>query len=295
MWRCRCLVPPTAYIALKIVFNTSSPVRLEKEIKVLKKVGGGPHVMPLGGVVYSKPTNAVGLILPFFSHAQFPEILAGLSLHRAQAYMRALLKALAHLEDKKVIHRDIKPANFLCNPVVGSHVLVDFGLAEEVGSGDGDAVKVRGGRVEPNASRAGTRGFRAPEVLLRVPNQTCAVDVWSAGVIFISLITARYPVFAAGDDFSAIDELAFVFGTPAVVKAAEAMQRKLHLSQNHQGLGLRQFCNNIDETRPLGTRRPKPSQFSDNAYSLLEGLMALNPSERLTAKVALEHPWFKEK
>ena len=45
------------------------------------------------------------------------------------------------------------------------------------------------------ASRAGTPGFRAPEILQRCINQTPKVDVWAAGVIFASLLTRRYPFF----------------------------------------------------------------------------------------------------
>lgn len=33
--------------------------------------------------------------------------------------------------------------------------------------------------------RAGTRGFRAPEVLLLVTYQSSAIDIWSAGNVFL--------------------------------------------------------------------------------------------------------------
>mgnify|MGYP005996345355 CR=1 FL=1 len=33
-----------------------------------------------------------------------------------------------------------------------------------------------------NPSRAGTRGFRAPEVLMQVSSQSTALDIWSAGL-----------------------------------------------------------------------------------------------------------------
>ena len=45
------------------------------------------------------------------------------------------------------------------------------------------------------ASRAGTPGFRAPEVLAKSILQSTKIDMWSAGVIFASLLTKRYPFF----------------------------------------------------------------------------------------------------
>lgn len=43
----------------------------------------------------------------------------------------------------------------------------------------------------PVPLRGGTRGFRAPEVLLRCTKQTVAIDIWSAGVILLSILSAR--------------------------------------------------------------------------------------------------------
>jgi cell division control protein 7 len=40
--------------------------------------------------------------------------------------------------------------------------------------------------------REGTRGFRAPEVLLRQRVQGPPIDVWAAGVIVLTLLSRRY-------------------------------------------------------------------------------------------------------
>jgi cell division control protein 7 len=59
------------------------------------------------------------------------------------------------------------------------------------------------------ARRGGTRGYRAPEVLLGCTNeQTTAIDVWSAGVIMLQILSCRYPFFRAEDDARAFAELA---------------------------------------------------------------------------------------
>ena len=109
---------------------------------------------------------------------------------QVQRYMRALFEALAWLHSQKppVIHRDIKPNNFLFSVDTGKCLLIDFGLAEFETD---EATRWRTQKSEiaqttttddsqstapaassrrptfPHRERSGTRGFRAPEILLR--------------------------------------------------------------------------------------------------------------------------------
>ena len=62
------------------------------------------------------------------------------------------------------------------------------------------------------ARREGTRGFRAPEVLMQSEQQSPAIDVWSAGVILLCLLTKRYPIFDASDDQYALQEICVLLG-----------------------------------------------------------------------------------
>ena len=46
-------------------------------------------------------------------------------------FMKGLLESLQYLAEKRIVHRDIKPENIvLKNNVLGSPILIDFGLAE---------------------------------------------------------------------------------------------------------------------------------------------------------------------
>ena len=92
--------------------------------------------------------------------------------------------------------------------------LIDFGLAEKEQSklehrhelaNDGPTVKRR--QVGYAANRGGTKGFRAPEVLLKVAHQTTAIDIWSSGVIFLSMLCCRFPVLSHSDDDVALLEI----------------------------------------------------------------------------------------
>ena len=53
------------------------------------------------------------------------------------------------------------------------------------------------GKPSQSTPREGTSGFRAFEVLLKCPNQCFALDIWSVGVIFLSLLSGKYPFLKA--------------------------------------------------------------------------------------------------
>ena len=80
--------------------------------------------------------------------------------------------------------------------------------------------------------RGGTPGFRPPEVLLKVKEQTGAVDIWAAGIMLLSILSRyvkgheayishthmthslrSYPFFRAPDDMTALAEMITLFGT----------------------------------------------------------------------------------
>ncbi|KAF8180184.1 kinase-like protein [Pholiota molesta] len=70
------------------------------------------------------------------------------------------------------------------------------------------------------ANRAGTRGFRAPEVLLKCSAQTGAIDVWSAGIILLFFLTGKFPIFQSNDDIEGLMEIAIIIGKKKIEKVA---------------------------------------------------------------------------
>lgn len=70
------------------------------------------------------------------------------------------------------------------------------------------------------ANRAGTRGFRAPEVLMKCGAQTTKIDIWSVGVILLSFLGRRFPMFQSLDDTDSLLELCTIFGWKTLKKCA---------------------------------------------------------------------------
>lgn len=95
-------------------------------------------------------------------------------------------------------------------------------------------------RPVSKANRAGTRGFRAPEVLLKCNEQTggmyqrhlwstghhsdkpplTAIDIWSVGMIMLFFLTGKFPLFQSNDDIEALMEIACIIGKRRMELAA---------------------------------------------------------------------------
>ncbi|EJD01680.1 kinase-like protein, partial [Fomitiporia mediterranea MF3/22] len=80
-------------------------------------------------------------------------------------------------------------------------------------------------RPHSKANRAGTRGFRAPEVLLKCNDQTGAIDIWSAGMILLFFLTGKFPLFQSNDDIEALMEIAAIIGKRRMESAATLHNR----------------------------------------------------------------------
>ncbi|KAJ1660080.1 Cell division control protein 7 [Dispira simplex] len=147
----------------------------------------------------------------------------------------------------------------------------------------------RDARPSVKANRAGTRGFRAPEVLLKVVQQTPAIDIWSAGVIILSIMTHRFPFFNSSDDQEALLEMGVLFGKQEIKRVAALHDRS--------------FFTNVPTVRDSGVMFERlvkvynPDgyhKFPTELFDLVQHCFMLNPKERITAADALNHPFLRD-
>ncbi|XP_016379051.1 cell division cycle 7-related protein kinase isoform X3 [Sinocyclocheilus rhinocerous] len=186
-------------------------------------------------------------------------------------------------------------------------------------------------RKQQVAPRAGTPGFRAPEVLTKCPNQGTAIDMWSAGVILLSLLSGRYPFFKASDDLIALTQIMTIRGSRETIEAAKTFGKSIVCSRELPRLDLKILCETLRGLRswddgllpaefqashnPAEGKQDAGSpvkkhnsslkssaelqemgwdKVPDDVYDLLDKLLDLNPASRITASVALQHPLFKD-
>ena len=91
-------------------------------------------------------------------------------------------QALSHLHHHEVLHRDLSSNNVL---LIGSRraKVTDFGMAKLLGS-------------DPHLTPTycpGTNAYMSPEALADPPAYTSKLDVFSCGVLFVQLITRKWP------------------------------------------------------------------------------------------------------
>ncbi|XP_017875359.1 cell division cycle 7-related protein kinase-like isoform X2 [Ceratina calcarata] len=83
-------------------------------------------------------------------------------------------------------------------------------------------------RPEQTAPRAGTPGFRAPEVLLKHASQTPAIDIWASGVMMLCILSGTQPFFHSPDDCTALAEITTIFGSNKMQQCARKLGTAEH-------------------------------------------------------------------
>ena len=295
-------------------------MRIQNELELLHVLRGYNSICPL--ITAFRYQDQVVAILPHFRHQDFRLFYRQLTPHHIKTYFRSLFTALAAVHRHGIIHRDIKPTNFLYDVERKQGVLVDFGLAEREGTDSSHCIcsdtpalqkqKVKASRAwgQPaptgypkndqrasrRANRAGTRGFRAPEVLLKCTSQTTKIDIWSAGVILLTILAQRFPFFNSADDIEAIIEIASIFG----------QRRMRHCAQLHgtvfdcniptigeKGYSLEQIVQwSVSSTRP--DEGDDLDLETKECICFLEHCLELDPKKRISARAALASHFLTE-
>jgi cell division control protein 7 len=145
-------------------------------------------------------------------------------------------------------------------------------------------------KPESNASKSGTPGYKAPETLLRVTNQTTAIDIWSAGVMLFCLLAGHGPLFRDVDDVTSLCEIITLFGSKVMKDVAKQLDVKLILSPDCPGHDLRAICLKV---RSMKKECDPKVIIPDEAFDLLRKMLNPNPRSRISACDALQHPWLK--
>jgi cell division control protein 7 len=311
------------YVAIKKIYVTSSPIRIFNELELLHDLKSSDSVCPL--ITAFRHQDQVVAVLPYFQHHDFRDYYRDMKISEMRLYMKSLFTALRAVHQKKILHRDVKPTNFLYNPQEERGVLVDFGLAEREGTDwhrcnctmptderryliahsmyaqnqqaghQTTSYPKNDTRNSRRANRAGTRGFRAPEVLLKCTQQTTTIDMWSAGVVLLTLLTRRFPFFHSADDIDALLEITTIFGRKKMKETAilhgQVFETNIPSYSEH-GHSLEKiilWCTGRtgDKTGP----KKELDEEEKDAVAFLYRLLECDPTKRITADEALRHPF----
>lgn len=135
------------------------------------------------------------------------------------------------------------------------------------------------------AHTSGTQGFRAPEVLSKVIHQTTALDIWSCGIVFMCILSRRYPLFyqkSTLNEYYELMEFCSFFGSESVIKGLKEMNRDVENIPFIEPAPL----------RDMFIRSQWEEWMVDVSMDLLMKMLQINPKDRITASEALKHPFF---
>eukprot|EP00357_Protocruzia_adherens_P012446 CAMPEP_0115032222 /NCGR_PEP_ID=MMETSP0216-20121206/39026_1 /TAXON_ID=223996 /ORGANISM="Protocruzia adherens, Strain Boccale" /LENGTH=442 /DNA_ID=CAMNT_0002410073 /DNA_START=27 /DNA_END=1355 /DNA_ORIENTATION=- len=187
--------------------------------------------------------------------------------------MKQFFEGIHGLHSQKILHRDIKSSNLLLNRH-GQLKITDFGLAKFLQN------------MEHLTPKVVTLWWRAPEILLGQEDYGWKSDVWSAGIVFLEMLTGKILFYGCENELDMITRLYEKFGLPT--------------EESWPGVG---DLKNFRRQRPTGSF-PEPRSIrmilegfqnpnlDEEAMDLIEHILVPDPTKRYDTKQILSHPYF---
>jgi len=256
------------FIALKKIRleheDEGVPSTAIREIAILKELNHPSIVCLLDVVNYQ---NKLYLVFEFLDQdlKKYMDTLNEMDPSLVRSYTKQLLQGLLYCHQRRILHRDLKPQNLLIDQK-GTLKLADFGLARAF------CVPVR-----QYTHEVVTLWYRAPEILLGSQAYSIPVDIWSAGCIFAEMLL-KTPLFPGDSEIDQLFRIFRLLGTP--------------------GEDVWSGCTTLPEYKPTFPKWKKQDlrKTMENTHSLaadlLEKMLVYEPAGRITAKAALNHPYF---
>lgn len=270
-------------LVLKVITENREmePHNPTREVKILKELSH-PNIIKIVDS-FIDTNSRLALVFNFMPLTLANLIESGQVTETAmRPFFRTLFEALAYLHDQGIIHRDIKPSNILLASKSGPAYLADFGTAWH------PLMSALDEHPHHKALEVGSTCYRAPETLFGNRSYGCSLDMWAAGTVFAeccrqppkSLFESR-DAFEDGNQLSLILSVFKTIGTPTVERWPEAVHFTTPPFQWYKEFPGTSFVDLLPDA-------------SDDARDLVGQLVVYESGRRLTAKQALEHPYFQK-
>ncbi|MES1918871.1 hypothetical protein MHBO_000766 [Bonamia ostreae] len=258
------------FCAIKIL----KPVRkskINREIKVLQNVSGGPNIVKLLDVCKDFSSETPSLIFEYLQNTDYHFLFKNFGDMEIRNYLFQLLKALDHTHKNGIVHRDVKPVNVIYEARTSEMRLVDWGLADFYFPGKEFNVRVS------------TRFFKAPELLMQYRHYHYSLDMWSLGCMMAGM---KEPFFKGIDDDDQFSKIMRKFSQTELSQYI----RRYDITPSKQIEQVLTRSTPTDWSRYVNKNNSR--LVSTEALNLLKKMLVLDHSDRLFAHEAIEHPYF---
>jgi len=257
------------FVALKkMILETEDegiPSVAIREISLLKELSDHSNIVELKDTIYSK--SKLYLIFEYLEQdlKHYMDSVPCMDAMLVKSYLYQMLKGVSFCHSHRILHRDLKPQNLLIDKT-GRLKLADFGLSRAFGI-----------PLRQYTHEVVTLWYRAPEILLGQTRYSTPVDIWSAGGIFAEMVT-KIPLFPGDSEIDQIFRIFRTLGTPneSIWPGVTKLPEYQPTFPQHP-------------PQPLAKVLP---QLEPAGIDLLEQMLQYEGGKRISAKSALQHPYF---
>ncbi|KAM7521349.1 hypothetical protein LguiB_020311 [Lonicera macranthoides] len=247
-----------------------------REVSLLRMLSRDPHVVKLMDVKQGQNKEGKTVLYLVFEYMD-TDLKKFIKTYRQtgdhiptktiKSLMYQLCKGVAFCHGHGVLHRDLKPHNLLMDRKTSMLKIADLGLARAFTL-----------PIKKYTHEILTLWYRAPEVLLGATHYSTGVDMWSVGCIFAELVT-KQPLFPGDSELQQLLHIFRLLGTPN--------------EELWPGVGELKNWHEYPQWKPRQMSLAVLN-LDDDGLDLLSKMLRYEPSKRISAKKAMEHPYFDD-
>ncbi|CAN7130480.1 unnamed protein product [Brassica rapa subsp. narinosa] len=247
-----------------------------REISILRMLARDPHIVKLMDVKQGLSKDGKTVLYLVFEYMDtdvkkyirsFRQTGDNIPPQIVKSLMYQLCKGMTFCHGHGVLHRDLKPHNLLMDPKTMRLKIADLGLARAFTL-----------PMKKYTHEILTLWYRAPEVLLGATHYSTAVDMWSVGCVFAELVTNQ-AIFAGDSELQQLLHIFRLLGTPN--------------EEMWPGVSTLKNWHEYPQWKPLSLSTSVP-KLDQAGLDLLSKMLQYEPAKRISAKMAMEHPYFDD-
>lgn len=241
-----------------------------QERTILQEIRNIPHAIKM----IAAPDDFPLIIMEKKIGYQAKELLQIVNIQNIKFILKCILECLSNAHEKGIVHQDLTLGNIIVSRNMDEVTIIDWGSACKVSI-----------NMSP---QVGSRMIRSPEMLLGYKGFGVKGDIWAVGCLILSFLCGGILPWNGSNTWNQLIEMSKIFG----------------------GVNIKNYANKLNVVIPESVEcqfqkevtLPLESFFSNDfknlhdttLIDLMNSLLEMDHAKRITAKDALEHPFFKD-